>query len=282
MTGFALSHDQIVTHLRQLPALPSAVSDLLLSFDREDIDVGVLAGKIARDQALTARVLRVANSSFYGMPSRVATINEAVVVLGFRAMRSMVLAVGMSGVFQADKVPGFAVQAYLRHSVATGLAARALAPLVGLNPDLAFTAGVLHDIGRLLLASNFSQHYAAVLRRREQDDALDLTAEREVLGIDHAAIGGLLAQTWRFPAALHEAVAFHHEPALAPNGSFAGLIHVADGLAHALALSGMAEEQLMPIEEAAWNALGLDAGKVQSVLPKILADLDDTCQALMP
>lgn len=273
-----LSRDQVVARLKQLPSLPSAVSELLASFGDEDVDVGRVANQIGRDQGLTARVLRVANSSFYGLQSRVGTIHEAVVVLGFRAVRSMVLAVGMSGAFRLDQCPGFDTQSYLRHCVAVGLAARALAVETGQNPELAFTGGILHDIGELLLASNFSAQYAEVLAYRKQHDCFLVVAERDLLGMDHAEVGGLLAETWRFPTALHQAVAEHHAPASATADSLADLIHVADAIAHAL--SKTPDDLVMPVDPTAWNRLAMDPVKLARVLLHVEQGMEETCQAL--
>lgn len=275
-----LDRQAVAARLRQLPALPSAVTELIASFDNEDVDVGTIAHRIGRDQGLTARVLRVANSSFYGLQSRVGTINEAVVVLGFRAVRSMVLAVGISATFRLDQCPGFDSHAYFRHCVATGLAARAIASFSGHNPELAFTGGILHDIGELLFASTFPAQYAEVLAYRRQHDCFIVQAERDVLGLDHAEVGGLLAETWHFPPALREALAEHHAPAGATAGSLADLIHVADGIAHALGLAHSADELVMPIERTAWLRLGLDADKLARVLLQIEQGMEETCLAL--
>lgn len=275
-----LNRDQVVTKLKQLPSLPSAVSELLASFGNEDIDIGEVAHKISRDQGLTARVLRVANSSFYGLQSKVGTINDAVVVLGFRAVRSMVLAVGMSSVLRVEQCPGFDAQAYLRHCVGVGLAARSLAQLTGQNPELAFTGGILHDIGKLVLASNFSAQYAETLAYRKKHDCFMVQAERDVLGMDHAEVGGLLAEAWRFPQALYEAVAEHHAPAAAAAGSLADLIHLANAITHGLGLANSDDEMVMPIDPTAWLRLGLNSEKVSRVLAQVVADMDETCQAL--
>jgi putative nucleotidyltransferase with HDIG domain len=275
-----LDRDQVLAHLKQLPSLPVAVADLLASFANEDVDVTSIAHQIARDQGLTARVLRVANSSFYGLQHKVGTINEAVVVLGFRAVRSMVMAVGINGVFRVDQCRGFDAQAYLRHCVAVGLGARALAAETGHNPELAFTGGILHDIGELVLAANFSQQYAEVLAYRKQHDCFLVVAERDILGMDHCEVGSLLAETWRFPSVLQVAVAEHHAPASAVAGSLADLMHVADAIAHGLGFGQSAEEMVMPVERTAWQRLGLDAGKISRVLPLIVSGVDETCQAL--
>ena len=276
-----LARDQVLARLKQLPSLPSAVSGVLASFADEDIDIERIAAHIARDQGLTARVLRVANSSFYGLQTRVGTINDAVVVLGFRAVRSMALAVGMSGVFRVEQCHGFDAAAYLRHGVGTGLAARLLAPLAGQNPDLAFVGGLLHDIGQLVLAAAFPQQFEEALAYQRHEDGFAIDAEREILGIDHAEVGGMLADTWHFPAALCEAVAGHHQPQAFPAGSLANLIHVASATAHALGLAGAAHELLMPVDDRAWASVGADRAAYIRALAHIEKDFEEACGALM-
>jgi putative nucleotidyltransferase with HDIG domain len=281
MSPTQLTQEQVLAGLGQLPSLPSAICELLASMGNEDVDVEQIAKQIARDQALTARVLRVANSSFYGLQKKVSTINEAVVVLGFRSVRSMVLAVGMSGAFRVNNCPVFETTAYFRHGVATALAARALASLLGQNPEYAFTAGLLHDIGQLVLAANFPVQYAAVLAYRRKHDCPLIVAERDLLGMDHTVVGGLLAETWHFPEILRCAVVEHHSSAAAEGAALADLIHVADVTAHALGLANSTEEMVPPLDRTAWRRLRLDAEKYARVLPKIAQDMEETCQALM-
>lgn len=275
-----LNQEQVVARLKQIPSLPSAVSELLASFSNEDIDVDQIAAQIAKDQGLTARVLRVANSSFYGLQTRVGTIHEAVVVLGFRAVRSMVLAVGMTGAFRADLCPGFDAKAYLRHGVGVALACRNLAPLVGQNPDLAFTGGLLHDIGQLVLASNFSKPYAGTLAYRKKHDCPLVVAERDILGMDHSQVGGLLSEAWRFPESLHQAVAGHHMPAGETGDSLANLVHLGDATAHALGLSHCQDELVMPLDRTVWNRLGIDWADYRKALARIEKDFDEALLAV--
>jgi len=275
-----LRREDVAAHLKQLPSLPNVVAELLSSFSAEDVDVDLIARQIARDQALTARVLRVANSSFYGLQHRVGTIQEAVTVLGFRAVRSMVLAVGMSGAFRHDKCPEFDAKIYLRHGVGTALAARVLATQIDVNPDLAFTAGLLHDIGQLVLVAHFPEPYAQVLTYRRQHDCFLIQAERDVLGIDHTEVGAMLADAWHFPAILREAVADHHAPASAAGNSLANLIHVADLTAHALGFTQSDEEQVAPLDRTAWERLGGDWVAYAKALPEIEAGFEEACQAI--
>lgn len=275
-----LSREQVIARLKQLPSLPSAVSEVLSSFANEDADIETVAQQIARDQALTARVLRVANSSFYGLQTKVGTIHEAVVILGFRAVRNMVLAVGMNGSFRVDQCRGFDAPGYLRHGVGVGLAARALAPAARQSPELAFTAGLLHDIGQLVLASNFSSQYVEALAHRKQHDCFLFEAEQAVLGIDHAEVGALLAETWRFPAAIRESIAYHHGPAEAPAESLANLVHVADVTARALGLSGAADEMVPALDSEAWARLGVSWEAYAGVLSQIEKSFEETCNAV--
>jgi len=270
-----LQRDQVLSRLKQLPSLPASIAELLASFADDDVDVEQISRQIARDQGLTARVLRVANSSFYGLQSRVGTVHEAVVILGFRAVRSMVLAVGMSSAFKVENCPGFDIRAYLRHCAAVGLAARGLAALTGHNPELAFTGGMLHDIGKLVLAANFPAEYAAALVWRQQHDCFMCQAEREVLGLDHGEVGGLLAETWHFPPALLAAVSGHHAPSEAAVNVPADLIHIADALARAMGLAHSPDEMVMPVESAAWQRLGLDAAKIATLPAMIEREMEE-------
>lgn len=273
-----LNRDLLIEHLKQLPPLPSVVTDLIASMSDDDASITDIVKKITFDQGLTARVLRVANSPFYGLQSKVGTINDALVVLGFRAVRSMVLALGINGAFRLDQCTGFDAYAYLRHCVGAALAARALAPMAGQNVELAFTAALLHDIGQLVLASSFSDDYALALAYREKHDCPLVVAERDILGLDHAEVGAILAETWRFPECLRLAIARHHSPAGELADSLADVVHIADSFAHALGLSGMPGEMVMPIDRTAWERLGLDGELCTGVLAKIDANFEDSWQ----
>lgn len=276
-----LNKAKVASQLQLLPSLPGVVSELLSSFANDDVDVDQVARQISHDQALAARVLRVANSSFYGLQSKVGTIQEAVVVLGFRAVRSMVLAVGMSGLLRADRCIGFDAPAYQRHCVGVGMAAWNLAEKAGINRDLAFTGGLLHDIGKLALAANFPLEYAEVLAYRHKHDCFLVVAERDLLGMDHAEIGGMLAEAWHFPRALYQAVAEHHAPAAATADSLANLIHVADVTSYALGLVPAADDMVMPLDRAAWERCGGDWRAYGQALPQIEKSFEEACQILI-
>ena len=142
----ALSTFDVVSTLRDLPALPAIVAELLGSLDRDDAGTKLLAEKLSHDQALTAKTLRLANSSFYGMQNKVTTIQQAIAILGFNSVRTLVVAASITGCFPMDGSGAFDFKAFWRHSVGTALCAKGLARHMSVNPDQAFMVGLLHDI----------------------------------------------------------------------------------------------------------------------------------------
>jgi putative nucleotidyltransferase with HDIG domain len=253
----ALDAAALANGLDDLPSLPAVVMELLDSIDKEDIDVSVLARKVSHDQALTAKTLRLANSSLYGLQVKMTTIQQAITFLGFQTTRSLIMAAAVTGCFPAGQCPGFDDRAFWRHSVATAACARVLARRMRFNQDYAFTAGLLHDIGRLVLVTRFPQQYAQVLAERAGADRELLDAERALLGTDHVAAGVALAQHWNFSGTMLQAIAHHHDPETTGAGFLATIVHVANAIAHALDLAGEEMELVPAVSSVAWTALGL-------------------------
>jgi putative nucleotidyltransferase with HDIG domain len=187
----------------------------------------------------------------------VTTIQQAITYLGFQATRNLITAAAVTGCFPAGKCPGFDHRAFWRHSIATAACAKVLARRMRLNQDFAFTAGLLHDIGRLVLVTGFPERYSAVLARRQREDRQLLDVERELLGVDHVMAGALLAQHWQFSDTMHHAIAYHHEPEAPGAGFLATIVHVANAIVHALDLARDDDELVPPVSMVAWTALGL-------------------------
>ena len=263
----------VLADLGLLPALSEVVMDLLNYLEHPDVDGNQVAQKIARDPGLCAKLLSVANSSFYGLQGQVETISDALVVLGLRAVRTLVTATAVVSHLQA--LAGRQQRAFWVHSAGTALCARALARRVGTNAEAAFTAGLLHDLGRLILAARFADQYRAVVDYRVEHDIYVIEAEHQVLGFDHTEVGAALAQRWKFPVDTVAAIACHHTPTDQPAGSLAGLIHVADAMAHALGFVGD-EEDLMPrLSGVVWTRLGLSWDEFQRLLGEVDAQRDE-------
>jgi putative nucleotidyltransferase with HDIG domain len=272
---------QVVRRIRDLPPLPSIVLDLISSFEREDVDVAVLAEKISRDPALSAKMLRLANSSFYGLPSKVGTVNQAIVVIGFNSARALAVAGNVIETFDNTDAGDIDVGQFWRHSIAAALCARGLARHAGLAQDQAFIAGLLHDVGRLVLASGFPEHYAQAIDYCTSEGTTLSEAELRVLGVDHQCVGQLLSEAWKFPLAIQRAISQHHAPAAPELVNLAGLIHAADAVVLALGLGCGEHAAVPPLNDATWTRLNITFEQLQDTCRETEAQFEETCQLLM-
>jgi len=253
-----LTPEQLAAGVQDLPSLPAVVMELLSSIEQDDIDISVLAKKVSYDQALTAKTLRLANSSSFGLQVKVTTIQQAITFLGFQTTRNLITAAAITGCFPSGRCPGFHDKAFWRHSIATAACARGLARRMRFNQDIAFTAGLLHDIGRLVLVSAQPDAYAAVVRWRAQHDGDWQAAEQAVLGIDHVDAGVALADHWNFSGTMRQAIAYHHAPEVHGAGFLAAIVHVANAIVHALDLAVEDDELVPRVSSVAWDAMGLN------------------------
>lgn len=264
--------DDVIRRVHDLPSLPAVVAELLTSMEEDDIDLHYLAGRIALDQALTAKTLRLANSSFYGMPSKVTSIQQAMSVLGLHSVRTLVTACGVIGTVPASAGPALDFGLFWRHAIATAVWARALARHLRQSPDTAFTAGLLHNLGTLVLATRFPDEYAAVpLWRTAHADASVADAELAVFGVDHAQAGSALAAHWKFPPAIQDAICHQYR------ANATGLA-LAVGMAHLLAEPSDASEEQ---REQAWTTLAFDDEQRQQLSEKCPLMVNDMCQILV-
>jgi len=252
-----LTREELMAGVDDLPSLPAVVMELLGSIEEEDLDIAVLSKKVASDPALMAKTLRLANSSAYGLQVKATTIQQATTFLGFEAMRKLIIAAALTGCFPAGRCPGFNDRAFWRHSIATAACARVLARRLRFNPDYAFTAGLLHGIGRLVLVSRFPERYQAVLSLRDKRDCELMDAERALLGLDHVEAGVALAEYWNFSDTMRQAIAYHRTPELPSAGFLATIVHVASAVVHALDLAGNPDELVPRVSAVAWTALGM-------------------------
>ncbi|MBC7513720.1 MAG: HDOD domain-containing protein [Herminiimonas sp.] len=280
-TMHRIDADDIVRKLQTLPTLSAVVADLLNCVDQDDIDIITLARKVSHDQALTAKTLRFANSSFFGTQSKVSTIQQAISLIGVQSMRHLIMTTALSGHFVDGNCPGFDPRAFWRHSLATAVCCKVLAMHLHLNQDFAFTAGLLHDIGRLVLVTCFPQQYAATLAYRAATDCLLLDAERTVLGTDHVMFGQALAAHWNFSEIILKAIAGHHAPETFGSASIASIVHVANSIVHALDLAGDEDDLVSPVSQVAWDGLGMQEDEYAHIFRETEMQFEAISQALL-
>lgn len=250
--------DDVIPVLDDLPSLPAVVMELLSSVEREDVDISVLAKKVSLDAALTAKTLRLANSSSYGLQVKVTTIQQAITYLGFQTTRNLVTTAALTGCFPRGACPGFDDTAFWRHSIATAACAKVLARHLRFNQDYAFTGGLLHDIGRLVLVTSFPEKYQQVLEANTANGNGLLANEQALLGVDHVQAGVALAEHWNFSDTMRLAIAGHHAPEEPGAGFLASIVHIANSVVHALDLAREPDELVPAVSTVVWNALGLN------------------------
>ncbi|HSI60925.1 MAG TPA: HDOD domain-containing protein [Ideonella sp.] len=266
-----------------LPALPQVVLELMALMQDEGLHSADFAARIECDQALVARTLRLANSPFYGVAGRVGTMRDAVQVLGMGVVSSLLTTVAVSGQFSGVACAGFDFPGFWKHALATGIAARTLARTLRMDTHLAFAAGLLHDIGRLVLAARFPAEQAAAIRCERDADRPVLDAEFDAMACDHTTVGTIVARHWHFPAAVVDAIQRHHLPAAAAAGSAPSLtdvVHVADALVHGLDLLHAPHESVPIVDITAWSRVALTPDQYMSILEQTEQGVEALCEAL--
>ena len=278
----AIDRQVLQQRVRELPPLPQAALQALAALRDESASAERCSELIARDQALVARVLRLANSAFYGVSGRVATVREAVQLLGRRSVGSLLAVAAVSQQFDRRCCPSFDFSGFWRHALAVALASRALAPAVDVDCDQAFVGGLLHDIGRLTLAVHFPEEINALMQRSSASDSPLNAIELAQLGTDHAEVGAWVAEHWRFAPDVVAMIASHHRP---PAGAgtaviLTTLVHVADAMVHALDLEGDPHERVPALAAHAWVRLGLSPESVLRALASTETGVIGLCEAM--
>ncbi|MEW5723510.1 MAG: HDOD domain-containing protein [Thermodesulfobacteriota bacterium] len=217
-----------------------------------------LAAVVDKDTSLSAKLLKLVNSAFFGFVSKVDTIHRAIALVGTDELTT--LALGLSVVHYFRDIPRelMDMRVFWRHSVSCGVFAKTLAGLKGLEArERFFVAGLLHDLGRLIMFKKLPRAATRAMIRAHTEPMSLAEAEREVIGYDHAAVGGLLLQKWKIPPALSQMVRFHHGPEKAENQVEASIVHLADVMALVHGFGQVSLERVPPPSERAWEILGL-------------------------
>ncbi len=258
---------EIRAGLSRLSTLSPAMQAILPRLNDDALDVNELSDMVAQDPILAARVLRLANSPFYGLPQQVGSLREAVLILGFSSLRSVVLSAGLIGAFSDGKA--------IAHSLATAAAARSLAKSLKRDQNMAFTAGLLHNLGALLLGHFAADSWQVLASEPEVDTNAQLLKEREIFGFDHCELGADIAADWRFPVAIQSAIRRHPQPPDQPANEFTDLVHVAWVVGSA-ALNGGS----LAVAPAVMRRLQLDTPDGETILAEASQAAQDSQRGL--
>lgn len=257
-----MNAETLVSQVKDLPPPSPAVVKLVSALNHADADIDEVVRMVEQDPVLSAKLLSLCNSAALGASRAVASIDQAVFLLGYREIYRLVLAIGFGGAL-GRALPGYAIgdRELWRHSLVTALATQAVlarARTAEFELSVAYTAGLLHDIGKLVLNQGLDAvAQAQILQLIERGGHSRLEAEREVLGTDHCEVGAALLRRWRLPEELVEAVANHHRPVITPRPQLSAVVHLADCVAHKVGSAPGWQAFAVKLDEAAVQSLGL-------------------------
>lgn len=240
-------YQRFIEQIDNLPALPAIVSRLIKIVNSSDTSAEDAAKLIQKDPALTTKMLRLANSAFYGIPRSISSVSSAVVILGFNTIRSLVLSAAVMKMFSTSSKPAIDRDAFWKHSIVCALGAKAIIRqfinIRMMDPESAFCAGILHDIGKLIFSEFITEDYRDVCAHARKKGIPVIEAEQEILGINHAEIGRILADKWALPLDLEYALVFHHDPSGADSLlDLVTTVHMANVITHEVGMGVWEDE----------------------------------------
>lgn len=259
----------MVARARNLPQIPATALKLVGLLDEPDSDNEELATLVQGDPALTAKLLRACNSSALGLSEPVSSVDQALLILGYGAVANMVMSLALGQAIRSGNGFSIPVDDLWHHALTTASAAKTMVDQ-GLYDEqdaaVAFTAGLLHDVGKLVMAQVLAAEVHAAIRQHRVAEGLgSVAAEREVLGTDHTEVGACLLHVWRLPEWIVEATGNHHQPVLGVVPHLSAVVHVANRVAHLVETPNSGDYTIIETEPVAL-AFGLHARRQQALL----------------
>lgn len=267
-----LNIEYIVSKVNDMKVLPEIVNKIIALTDDPDSTVQDMEKAILKDSVLTTKILRLANSAYYGYARNISTISRAAVLLGFQAIKSLALASTVR-TFLTDELKGYSLEKndLWTQSQTCAIASRFIAKQIKYaNPEEAYIAGLLRDIGKTILNQHIEKEYAEVLSKIEVDNISFLDAEREVLGFNHAEIGEKVAEKWNLPKALVDAIGHHHTPEKSNiNPLLVSIVHIADAITMMMGVGLGVDGLAYDLSPMAIETIGLDASQLENIISQV-------------
>jgi HD-like signal output (HDOD) protein len=265
----------------KLSTLPDIYRQLLDAITKPNSSTYDIKNVISKDTNLSARILKIVNSAFYGYPSNIDTLSRAVSIIGTSQLSTLAVGVNIINIF--NKIPSDIInmKMFWKHSVLCGICARILASYKNIqNTERMFTAGLLHDIGRLVCYNYMPKESLYTFITAKNSRCLLYLAERDVFNFDHAKIGGSLLNRWQMPLSLEDMVCYHHEPQKSKNHVESSILHLADIIANAMGIGTSGERLIPPLHQEAWMLLGLTPNILSLTIEQADRQLEDVFKVI--
>jgi len=242
-----------------LMPLPAVSLNLQKALIDPQCTQSALADLINKDSRLSSRLLKLINSSLFGLPFKAGSIYQAISIIGSKQLSMLVLGLTVRSVFRQIAPACMDMKLFWKHSMACAVAARTMgASMGGMNPERLFLAGLLHDIGWLILMDKFPIQMSRVHKMIRRGNTTRQAAETEIFGMDHAKFGGMIIAKWKFSLILENTITYHHKAEKSLNFLEAGVLHTADILVHACGFDKIKGENIPSLDSFTWEALNLD------------------------
>ncbi|HYA15184.1 MAG TPA: HDOD domain-containing protein [Syntrophales bacterium] len=275
--------EALLKGLVELSSLPFIYIKINEAVNNPRSSIDDISEIISGDPGLTSRLLRLVNSPFFGFRSKIDTVSRALLMVGTRQIRELALATSVVSLFKGISGHLVNMESLWKHSVGCGLAARMLAAGLHRNNNMErfFTAGIIHDIGRLVLYKKLPETAQKMILQCKDSRKPLYLVEREVLGFDHSDLGRALAQLWNLPPSLEEILACHHVPWQAKQYRIETcVIHIADHIAHAMQLGDSGEHYIPSLDEKVWELGGIPASVLSFMPDQLMPEFEDVVQSL--
>jgi len=262
---------QVIASIRNLPTPPIVFEQIQKAINNPDTSVNDIAGILSEDPAMSVKVLKLTNSAFYGLSREIDSVKHAVMIIGLEAVKNLVLSASVLNMFKANDSNKEYHEKFWRHSLATAFAARLIdGRLKGgeiFNPDPAFSAGLIHDIGKMVICCFMPREHKAVMEYfQSYPEVTEMEAEIATLGFDHSQLGRQLAINWKLPTRLADAIGFHHQPQT-PNLSedFSILINFADYVSYIGLPAEVGPKKVREMNQATIDFFGVEQSDIEEL-----------------
>jgi HD-like signal output (HDOD) protein len=275
--------EDLLKGLVQVSSLPVIYTKINEAVNNPRSSMKDISDIIIDDPGLTSRLLQLVNSAFYGFPSKIDTVSRALSIVGTQQIRDLALATSIMSLFKGIPEDLVSMESFWKHSVACGLAAKILATYrrCEMNVERFFAAGIIHDIGRLIIYKKIPETAREMILRCKVNRELLYVVEKEVIGFNHSDLGSVLVRFWNLPPSLEEVVAYHHSPWEARRYPIeTSVVHVADIIAHAMQMGNSGEQYIPSLDEKALELIGIPSSVLSPTLDKLEREVKDVVQSL--
>lgn len=270
---------KLISEIVELPTLPQVAVTLMNLLDDPSTSANEINRVMARDPALASKILKLVNSAYYGLSNKVSSLNQSIVILGFRTVKSVALSASVMGLFKGPKRSGlFDRTQFWKHSIVCACVARLTAGKQrGMDVEMAFSAGLLHDIGKQVMEHYAPEETDQVITTAEKERCSFIEAERMLFDVDHAELGGWLAETWDLPRGLQDAIKEHHDTAnMTSDPQMTAVIQFANYLAKVKGMGGPGSFEEPGLAKIVWELLEIE----KSDLPELVATINQEIEAV--